>query len=187
MKRIGVVVIGMMVMLGSCATAKNNIVFSPIPQTIPTSASSSLYYDDTVWTKDDYLVIKEFSFEKSESVRLVDKKNTINFSFYKELEELKRENGADAIVDLKIEWKSVSHLDSDLILLERYGGFIGVTLILYGIDAIMNPELAINEPMELFIPGGVVTTVCYGGSLVHEHFGKSTYKYIVSGKLVRYK
>jgi hypothetical protein len=167
----------------SCATVKQSIDISPIPQTTPTSASNSLIVNGKIVKSDQYSIIKDFSIEKTELINR--KTNTGIISFASDLENLRQQNKADAIVDFKLQFISANQLNTNLILIERCVGFLGLTGVLYGVGSYITPSSSASYNRQALVPGAITAITFFGGSILHEYYSKIKYKYVISGKLVK--
>jgi hypothetical protein len=88
--------------LTSCASTINHgMSFAPIARELPASASSILYIDGATRLDSTYAIAKSFSFDRTVKRQFKDT-NELLIDLNEQLLELKRQNGADAAVNLKI-------------------------------------------------------------------------------------
>ncbi|MDC7126627.1 MAG: hypothetical protein PQJ46_13740, partial [Spirochaetales bacterium] len=172
------------IVLSSCMSVEHDIDILPVVNSIPTSASSSLFTYGSIFTNEDYTVVEEFKIplSTSEPIR-ADEAFPIDIN--PALKEIIDKNGADAIVDLKFQLTYVDKTIFNLMHVEQY--LAGAGALVAGGSVAFN---ALTEeeafPTVPFVSGLSVAAVGVGANLLHYNLGKVHYKYEITGKAVKF-
>lgn len=176
--------------LGSCASMDQRLMLAPIVADYPVSASPALLVGDRVIKAEELTTVKAFKHEMLIPVKITQKRFDLDLS--KDLIALIRDNGGQAITELKITTKDVRNGSIGWISFERYMGI--VSLAVGGSVAYIasSQSMGTSTSQDKDLLNGImlgslgVGGAFIGGSFLHQSLAKASYSLEIEGKVVTY-
>jgi hypothetical protein len=175
-------------LLASCTTLDQKLVFKGVDPSLPTSASASLFVNGAAVGEGEYKTLAPISVTKEVVVPLKTKESVVDIS--PDLKSAVAQQGGDAVAKLKISIDGFSSPDYAWVGIERYLG--AYTMVFSGCFLAMSlsPNPGVSAPYDSKIPLAF-GSVCAGGaalfglSFLHESLGHATYSIGLNGVAVK--
>jgi hypothetical protein len=176
-------------LLASCTTLNQKLVFKGVDPSLPTSASSSLFINGASVGEGDYKTLTPISITKKVVVPLKDKESVVDIS--PDLKSAAAQQGGDAVAKLKVSIDDFSSADFQWVSFERTLGLY--TTVLSGACLAFvaeNTSPSASSSSDSTIPlvfGGICAggAALFGLSFLHEHLGHATYTIGLNGVAVK--